>query len=250
MSPDHLTPETIGAIVDGELMPADAAQTREHLKQCHACALKVIDAQRLKSATSRAANNFRPSASTLARFEAQVRGQPAKAGRVLPWRKVAWTSIAAGILVLLAVIGWRQARESDSLRAELLDQHLAVLSDSSTPQVLSSDRHTVKPWFQGKLPFSFNLPEPNLLPADSTLLGADLTYVKGRPTALLLFAIHKHRASVFVTQSGQLPALFPGGARSGFQMIHRSAAELDFVAVSDVNRPDLEALMTVLTKAQ
>jgi anti-sigma factor RsiW len=71
--------------------------------------------------------------------------------------------------------------------------------------VLSSDRHTVKPWFQGKLPFSFNLPEG--LPSDTTLDGANLTYLHNRPVAQLLYSIGRHRVSVFVQQStgGAIP---------------------------------------------
>ena len=71
-------------------------------------------------------------------------------------------------------MAWRQMRQADSLSAELLDQHLATLSSGAAPEVISTDRHTVKPWFQGKLPFSFNLPDK--LPADTTLKGGDLTY--------------------------------------------------------------------------
>jgi hypothetical protein len=61
-----------------------------------------------------------------------------------------------------------QLRRSDTLTAELLDQHLATLSNSAVPQVVSSDKHTVKPRFQGRLPFSFNLPDATNFPPDHT----------------------------------------------------------------------------------
>lgn len=250
MSPDHLTPENITALVDGELSAESEQTAKTHLKDCHTCALEVLAAQQLKLATRQAAQRYAPSAETLGRLQAHAGQHPPKVTGGIGWRFAAWGSLAAVLLLGLLIVGSWQYRQADALSAELLDQHLAVLSDTSSPEVLSSDRHTVKPWFQGKLPFSFNLPEPNLLPPNSALLGADLTYVKGRPAALLLFSIHKHRVSVFVSQGEALPVLLLSNVRSGFQMTHASAAGLEFVAVSDVNRSDLEALMVALTKAQ
>jgi anti-sigma factor RsiW len=250
MSPDHLTPEDITSLIDGELSAESEQTAKAHLKDCHTCALEVLAAQQLKLATRQAAQRFVPSSETLVRLQARTSQGPANPGRSIAWRFAAWGSLAAALLLGLLIVASWQYRQADALSAELLDQHLAVLSDTSAPQVISSDRHTVKPWFQGKLPFSFNLPEPNLLPPDSALLGADLTYVKGRPSALLLFSIHKHRVSVFVSQGEALPVLLLSNVRSGFQVTHANAAGLEFVAVSDVNRSELEALMIVLTKAQ
>jgi anti-sigma factor RsiW len=250
MSIDHMSLENIGALMDGELTPAEEAQANAHLQGCHACALQALAAQQLKLATRQAALRFTPSPELLARLRAQAANGPAKSAQKSRWRPLAWSACAAALLIALFLTGSWQLRRSDTLTAELLDQHLAVLSDSSSPQVLSSDRHTVKPWFQGRLPFSFNLPEPSQLPADSALVGADLTYVNGRPTALLLFLIHKHRVSVFVSQSGPSQDLLLRNARSGFQIAHARAAGLEFVGVSDVNRPDLNALMAVLVNAQ
>jgi len=136
------------------------------------------------------------------------------------------------------------------LSAELLDQHLATLSSAATPQVISTDRHTVKPWFQGKLPFSFNLPEPSALPPDTVLKGADFTYVHGQPAALLLFTIHAHEVSVFVTQRAGGSGWEPAGVRSGFAIRSATTKELRIVALSDVNPAELEGLVAVLVKVQ
>lgn len=250
MSTGHLTPETIGGIIDGELPPAEEAAVHAHLESCHNCALQVLSAQQLKLGTRQAAQRFAPAPEALARLQARASQRPLKPARAIPWHTTAWASLAAVLLIGFFLAGSWQLRRSSALGAEILDQHLAVLSDASSPQVISSDRHTVKPWFQGKLPFSFNLPEPNLLPADTALVGADLTYVEGKPAALLLFTIHKHRVSVFVSQASPLQDLFLRASRSGFQIAHRRAAGLDFVGVSDVSRPDLDALMATLVKVQ
>ena len=250
MSADHLLPETVGAVVDGELSPLDRAAIQAHLGVCHVCALKVIAASQLKSATRRAAKSFTPSQETLARLEAVARQKPPKITTpVVPIRLISWTAVAALFLLAIA-LGGGMLRQSDLLSAEILDQHLATLSDTALPQVVSTDRHTVKPWFQGKLPFSFNIPEPNSLPADTALVGADLSYVNGRPAALLLFTIHKHHASVFVTQSGQLSEFVRVTARSGFHFSSRRGGGLELLGVSDVNSAELDALVAKIAADQ
>jgi anti-sigma factor RsiW len=109
----------------------------------------------------------------------------------------------------------------------------------------------VKPWFQGRLPFSFNLPDAVALPPDSTLKGADLTYFNGQPAALLLFTIHKHQVSIFVTQRANGPILTAlPSSRSGFTIASATTRELCILAVSDVNPAELDLLVASLVRAQ
>ena len=166
---------------------------------------------------------------------------------------VTWKIKVSGAALLLTVslLGWRQSHQTNTLATELLDQHLATLASGATPQVISTDRHTVKPWFQGRLPFSFNLPDPAALPPDTTLKGADLTYINGQPAALLLFTIHKHEVSIFLTQrtGGPILTSLPS-TRSGFSIHSATTHDLRIVAVSDVNPADLDTLVAALVRAQ
>jgi anti-sigma factor RsiW len=248
---EHLNPETLSAFIDGELSDDEQRAIEQHLSGCHSCALRVLSATQLKAATARAGRRFAPSPEALARLTAQVRQQPQATARILPMRRLAWVGLAAALLLAASFVGWQQIHQTNSLSAELLDQHLGTLSSGATPQVISTDRHTVKPWFQGRLPFSFNLPDVQALPPDTTLKGANLTYLRGQPAALLLFTIHKHQVSVFVTQRSGGPnlATLPG-IRSGFSIDTASTRDLQIVAVSDVNAADLDALVAVLAKAQ
>jgi anti-sigma factor RsiW len=248
---EHLSPDTLSAFVDGELPENEQGAIEQHLAGCHACALRVLSATQLKAATARAGRRFAPSPETLARLTAQVRQQPRPTARIHSMRRLTWVGLAAALLLAVSLMGWRQIHQTNNLSAELLDQHLSTLSSGATPQVISTDRHTVKPWFQGRLPFSFNLPDAQALPPDTTLKGANLTYLKGQPAALLLFTIHKHQVSVFLTQRSGGPnlAALPG-VRSGFTIHSASTHDLEIVAVSDVNPADLDALVAVLAKAQ
>jgi anti-sigma factor RsiW len=166
-------------------------------------------------------------------------------------RALAWVALAAALLLTVSLLGWRQLHQNSTLAAELLDQHLATLSSGATPQVISTDRHTVKPWFQGRLPFSFNLPDAGALPRDTALIGADLTYINGQPAALLLFTIHKHEVSIFLTQRASSPTLTTlPSTRAGFTIHTAATPDLRIVAVSDVNPAELDLLVTAVVQAQ
>ena len=246
----HLGMDQLSAFIDGELSSGEGHEIQQHLSTCHPCALRVLSSTQLKLATAHSAQRFAAPPEALARLTAQLRPQePKKTARVYSFRSVTWSAIAAAFILAVSLIGWRQTRHANTLSAELLDQHLAALSSGASPEVISTDRHTVKPWFQGKLPFSFNLPE--VLPADTTLKGGDLTYLGGQPAALLLFTIHKHEVSVFLTQRSGSPTLtLLPAVQSGFTIHHAITPDLRIIAVSDVNPADLDLLISALEDAQ
>jgi anti-sigma factor RsiW len=258
----------------------DRQGIEQHLATCHACTLRVLSATQLKAATARAGQRFAPPPEALARLTAQLseishpspnRGgmaedllppkqtQPKPTARLYPMRPAslrpaAWAALAAAILLAASLLTWRQLYPTNTLAAELLDQHLATLSSAATPQVISTDRHTVKPWFQGRLPFSFNLPDASALPPDTTLKGADLAYLNNQPAALLLFTIHKHQVSVFLTQRSASPTsptltALPS-TRAGFNLHTVTTPDLRIIAISDVNSADLDNLLASLVQAQ
>jgi anti-sigma factor RsiW len=275
-SAEHLDPDRLSAYIDGELPPAEQQRIEQHLAACHACTLRVLSATRLKAATARAGHRYAPPPEALARLTAHLHAQQTKpeqrpqtnqppqsetkkSARIYSMpsiRPAAWTALAAAILLTVSLLTWRQFHQTNTLAAELLDQHLATLSSGATPQVISTDRHTVKPWFQGRLPFSFNLPDASDLPPDTTLKGADLTYLDNQPAALLLFTIHKHEVSIFLTQraatSGLSPSTFTAlpSSRAGFTLRTATTPDLHILAISDVNPTDLDNLVASLVHAQ
>jgi anti-sigma factor RsiW len=268
LDPNHLGPDTLSALIDGELPPAQQQGIEQHLATCHGCTHRVLSATKLKAAIARAGQRFTPPPEALAGLTAQLHSQsepqaqahsepqPKSTGRLFSIRPAivrpaAWAALAAAILLAVSLLGWRQLHQTNTLAAELLDQHLATLSTAATPQVISTDRHTVKPWFQGRLPFSFNLPDTTALPPDTTLKGADLTYLNGQPAALLVFTIHKHEVSVFLTQRSTGPTLTTlPSTRAGFTLHTATTHDLRIVAVSDVNPADLDNLIAALVQAQ
>jgi len=196
----------------------------------------------------------------LARLAAQE-GRRAQASYYrVAWglRSYVWAALAAVLLVSVGLfVQYRVQRATDNARlasytglvTEVCDQHIATLAANSPPEVISSDRHTVKPWFQGKIPFSFNLPQD--LPGDTALDGANLTYLHSQPTAQLLYSIGKHRVSVFVQQRSD--AAIANGVmvnRTGFNLTGFHTDDLEVVAVSDVDPARLADLAERIKKAQ
>jgi anti-sigma factor RsiW len=256
---EHVDPDQLSAYIDGELSPSEQQRIEQHLAVCHACTLRVLSATKIKAAISHAGHRFAPPPEALARLTAKLHSgsqpesdsQPKPSARIYSIRPAAWAALAAAILLAVSLLAWNRFHQTNTLAAELLDQHLATLSSAATPQVISTDRHTVKPWFQGRLPFSFNLPDAAALPPDTTLKGADLTYLNGQPAALLLFTIHKHEVSVFLTQKSTSPTLATlPNTRAGFTLRTATTSDLHIIAVSDVNPSDLNNLVASLVQAQ
>jgi len=252
---DHLDAQATSAFIDGELPLAEEQRIRQHIMECHECALRILSVTQLKSSTAHAGRRFAPSPESLARMTASLRPSTKTAIRMprrgKPVRMMIWSAIAAALLLAASLLSWQQLRRSDTLTAELLDQHLSTLSDGAVPQVASSDKHTVKPWFQGRVPFSFNLPETAALPPDTVLNGADLTYFHGQPAALLLFMVHKHQVSVLLMQRAAEPTWASlSKTRAGFIIHSAITSDLRIIAISNVNPQDLDRLVGVLVQAQ
>ena len=177
LDPNHLGPDQLNAYIDGELSSAEQQGIGQHLATCHACTLRVLSATQLKAATARAGHRFAPPPEALARLTAQLHSQsepqsqpqPKPTARIYSMRPAsirpaAWAALAAAILLTISFLTWRQLRPTDTLAAELaaelLDQHLATLSSSATPQVISTDRHTVKPCSRAVSPSASTYPTP------------------------------------------------------------------------------------------
>jgi anti-sigma factor RsiW len=262
---DHVSSALLNALADGELAADQLASVNQHLAHCPQCTSSALTQSLLKTATARAGHRFASPADLRERMvklvsDEALRQQTAHSDSTLrPVRTLGaygWTMAAAILLLctsLVFVQRWMQRNSAASeahagLVTEVCDQHIATLAENSPPEVNSSDRHTVKPWFQGKIPFSFNLPQN--LPGDTTLDGANLTFLNGRPTAQLMYRIGKHRVSVFVQQSGGVVASSQRIDRSGFHVIESSAGELEIVAVSDVEASRLAELAGMIDSAQ
>ena len=263
---DHLSPRELNALTDGELSSEQLAVVSEHLAGCAACTSSALSQSLLKSATARAGRRYAPQEELRERILLNVReaADRVESGKPndIPVRGsrtglLGWAATAAILLIAMTGFVFQRnaqrtqiaAAEFAAMVTEVSDQHIAALAATAPPEVISSDRHTVKPWFQGKLPFSFNLPED--LPADAKLDGANLTYIHNQPVAQLLYSIGKHRVSVFVAE-GQSPlrARNLTAEHEGFHVMAMTAGDAEIIAVSDVDPARLSDLLHRIGQVQ
>jgi len=238
-------PEKIDPYLDGELVPEDFAAFEAHLRSCPACSSETLARWQLKRSIRTAAQQFQPSPEFRARIANQIRSARTPT-RI--FRAPALIAALAAVLLLaisVPLLARHYAREQAI--SELLDLHVATLASANPVDVLSSDRHTVKPWFQGKLPFTFNLPE--LANSPYKLIGGRLIYFEHNPGAQLLFSLRQHQFSVFITQSG---GALPGGSQTkrGFSVESWATSGLRYVIVSDASPQDVHNLGLALAASQ
>jgi anti-sigma factor RsiW len=240
----------LDAYVDEDCTPEQLAGIEDHLQSCSSCAAEALARLQLKRATRAAAiAHFIPSPEFRLRVEKSTRKS----------RKPIWKSVwipglaivSALFLIALSATVLTRRQVRDQALAELLDLHVATLASANPVDVVSTDRHTVKPWFQGKLPFTFNLPE--LQDSSFKLAGGKLVYFRDNAGAQLLFEVRKHQISVFILEdqpnSAGLPAAVTATNERGFSVETWSQSGLRYVAISDTNAADVHALADLLRAA-
>jgi anti-sigma factor RsiW len=244
MAGEHWT-EKLDAYLDGELTADDERQLRQHLRECATCAAGALDRLQLKRAVQSAGQRFRPDPAFRARVEQSIRRKKT------PSRLWNWAPALAALgIAVLGISLWtayfRTHIREGQLVSELVDQHVATLASSNPVDVVSTDRHTVKPWFEGKLPFTFDLPELQGTPF--TLVGGRISYINQTPLAELLFRLRQHQLSVFIFQKAEAT----GECRNvqlnahSFHVRGWSSDGLCYAAVGDVSADDLNALAKLM----
>lgn len=229
--------------VDGELSPPEAQEVSIHIRTCAACAAETLERVRLKHSVAAAGKRYEPSAEFRAKMQKAVSVQPKRAGGWY-WRIVVIP--AALVLILSVAVSFYVDREKarrQRIYSELADLHVSTLASATPVDVISEDRHTVKPWFEGKIPFSFNLPE--LQGTDFALVGGRVVYLAQSPGAHLIYRIRKHEVSVFIFQDrGNEPTILPFGpvSTNSFNVESWTKRGLRYFVVGDVNSEDIEKL--------
>jgi anti-sigma factor RsiW len=250
------------AYSDGELDLVRSLEIEEHLKTCTACAAELRAQQvlrnKIRSANlyHRAPDALRTRIITAAGGTASVnRGQGRAAVspiRVLRERRVfEWFAVAAAILIALAlgirmIPGALNSRSGDLVAEELVASHIRSLQPGHLMDVVSTDQHTVKPWFDGKLDFA--PPVRDFASQGYPLIGGRLDYVGRRNVAALVYQLRKHYINVFVWPDDGRQANLPDStSRQGYNVICRTSGGMRLCGVTDANADDLREFMQLLS---
>src|SRR5271154_865882 len=227
---------------DGELDAAGILELEKHFHDCPACALAWRNAQTLKKSLKQDALFFTAPPELRRRIKAELRSQIEPKSRWSfwdwNWLTTATTSIATACLALLLTLSLTRPSAEQRLPQEIVSSNIRSLMADHMLDVVSTDQHTVKPWFNGKLDFS--PPVKDLAAQEFPLIGGRLDYIDGRSVAALVFQRHKHVINLFIwptkEENSKPTALAP---IQGYNQIHWSDAGMTFWAVTDLNVKEL-----------
>lgn len=243
----------IQADVDGELTPAEAARVGAHLEKCSGCAEVQLELLALSGHLRREVPYHAASealrATVRARVTALATPEAQEVGRVLAIRPSWWQRLprlqrgpvapfsigfvlaACLALVLALPLG-------GDLPDTVIGGHIRALQPGHMMDVASTDQHTVKPWFEGRLDFA--PPVKDLKAAGFALAGGRLDYLAGRPVAALVYQRRQHLVDLFVwPDGGHLDRGPAEGSRNGYNFLRWSRDGMAFWAVSDLNAQEL-----------
>lgn len=249
--------------LDGELDLGSALRFEAHLKECAACAQAYENHKTLGRTLKSGPFYFKASSAfeqrvrtALAETSAGAQGPAASIGQgtarkaesfkesrhwLGAFSRFSWALVAASLALIgfVAVRFVRRAQNpsSDQLLAqEVLASHVRSLMASHLTDVPSSDQHTVKPWFDGKLDFA--PPVEDLSAQGFPLVGGRLDYLADRPVAALVYQRRKHFINLFIWPSAE-PSTQTAVMRQGYNLIHWSRSGMNYWAASDLNYQEL-----------
>ncbi|HEY2094641.1 MAG TPA: hypothetical protein VGJ81_22495 [Thermoanaerobaculia bacterium] len=205
---EHLSPLDIERVGDGEL------DFHPHLSECLRCSNEVLAIVQMKRAIA-----------------ALPRRMPPQRRR----RDISWVAIAAAIATV-AVLSIIYVRSRDAAR-ELIDMHSTIVASAQPVDVISTDRHTVKPWFEGRVPFAVDVPDLSKTPF--RVAGGRVVFWRGQPGAYLLVTKGAHRISVLAFSGDEVPriAMIPQ-----MTVVSWRRNGIAYFAIGDIPRGELETL--------
>jgi anti-sigma factor RsiW len=242
--------EKLDAYLDGELPSEEANALSAHMHTCNSCAADALERVRWKRTVALAGKRYEPRVEFREKILKISAAKSAKNRSAINFK---WMLAAAVLILILAVAlkdFWgRETARQMRVYSELVDVHVATLASATPVDVVSTDRHTVKPWFQGRIPFSFNLPE--LQGTDFTLLGGRVVYLGQEPGAHLIYQIRKHEVSVFIFQDRGPDAGLPTSSANSFSFNTDTwtGNGLRYFVLGDVSPTDIRALSRLLQNA-
>lgn len=234
--------EILPAYLDQELGVHDLMAVEKHLSICPACQNEYSELRGVREQLKKNAMYFKVPDHLAQRISLSLPQGNSKISRFAIWN-LNWMNAGAVLATLLAMV-WSGAlyltlpSTQDKLVEELVSSHVRSLQVDHLSDVISSDRHTVKPWFNGKLDFS--PPVLDLSSQGFPLVGGRLDYLNGHTVAVLVYRHNQHPINLYVWpntigESGQKML-----ERQGYHLIRWAAGGMEYWAVSDLAPNELE----------
>ena len=225
------------ALIDSELDASHAREVEAHLATCTKCSAAARDYCEMKKAIAQGGLRYTAPPELRRRIEASLPQAQAPTRRTLLKGFAmgsAVSAIAASGLFALVLRG----DDEERLQTAFVSAHLRSLQAGHLTDVVSTDQHTVKPWFNGRLDVS--PPVIDLGPQGFALIGGRLDYIDGRPVGAVIYRRRQHVINLFVAQGASSePRAATMETVQGFNIRHWSERGLDYWAVSDLAKEEL-----------
>lgn len=244
--------------IDGELDLVKNLEIEQHLKDCPSCARAKKNLLELRSAFADESFYFKPSTQFQKRIRVALREAEKAEKREtkadgFSWLLAKnWLGIAAALIVV-ALLTFTLARvfsrpsTDELLTQEIVASHVRSLMVDHMTDVPSSDQHTVKPWFNGKIDFS--PPVEDFASQGFALVGGRLDYINNKPVAALVYQRRQHLINLFIWQQSRATEMQKEYlTRQGYNLIHWSKDDMTYWIVSDLNGGELEEFARLLNK--
>jgi len=242
------TRNLLNAYVDGELDSASSLGVESHVQGCTSCLAEVENLHALASAIENGELRFKAPAQLRKNVRVAIRAASPRVQRTFfSWRLASAFAAVVLIVTMTWTVTTRRARSSEEtmLVNDIVSSHVRSMMANHITDVTSSDSHTVKPWFGGKLDYS--PPAKDLTAQGFRLIGGRLDYLDGRPVAALVYQRSQHFINLFVWPTNE------GGIRpeaqlmrQGYNLIHWTSSGMTYWLISELNLTELNECARLL----
>ena len=246
--------DSLNAFVDGELAADEAAAVRDHLATCDDCAAQhtrlVEGTMRLKGALMR----YEAPDVLKARLRASLSKtdpevvEPARLTqrpRFVRWSNAVAAAAIVAVLSSVATLSFANRQsDADAIQSELLASHIRSLMPGHLTDVASNDQHNVKPWFNGRVDISPNVPRLDSL--GFPLVGGRIDYINGRSVPVIVYTRRQHVINVFAWPSNTVGDKTVTSSSHGYNLIRVPVNGEEMWIVSDLNRNELDTFARLL----
>jgi anti-sigma factor RsiW len=241
------TSDLLSAYVDGELDSAESAAVERHTHRCDLCLIEIENLRALAATIENSALRFEPSEHLKRNLQTTIQvANPLARESFLGWD---WGIALASAVLLVALTWtfgtqWRKSSDERLLITEIVSSHVHSMMANHITDVSSSDSHTVKPWFSGRI--NYSPPTKDLTDQGFRLIGGRLDYVDNRPVAALVYRRSPHFINLFVWPSADSIHKEAEFTRQGYNLIHWTDSGMTYWLVSELSLAELKECARLL----